>query len=254
MNNFGPFYVGDKPLASIGIDVQWESGEEAPLDGATATAKLTAPDGSTTTLSANVNAGTLIVDWPSSSPFGLAGAYVLQARISSNGDSQTISPIGFVVFDALGVQNLWANVGDVKAVTGRDVSASSISQAQTQIEIITRVLSSQAYLYGQVPQAGQSIKLGAGDSQMLKWAVAYQAAWIEAQPDLYERSDVSSISQDGVSASYGNTGLTLSPHAKQCIKRLSWMGSRSVSMLPARFTSENLVDVVDDSLAWRSLS
>jgi hypothetical protein len=250
---FGPYYVNDKPTAGVGITVQWEGGGDVPLDGDTATARLTYPDGHTTTLDAYINDGSLVINWPATSPFTMPGAYVLQARLTSTSGTQTVSPIGFVVLDAIGNQSAWANVGDVKAITGRDVTEQIIQQAQTQIEVLTRVLSSQAYLYGQAPKTGQVISLGAGDSQLLKIAVSYQSAWVAAQPDLFERSDVTSVNQDGMSASYTGTGLTLSPHAKQAVKRLSWMGSRSVSMTPARFSSPNMVDMIDDSLAWRRL-
>lgn len=247
----GPYYVGDRPVESLVIDVT-RGGTSITLgnfSGATAT--LTGPTGVSQELDAFVEDDNVVVGWPEGvTAFTEAGPHVLTVRLTGPENSATLSPIGFNVLST--VPAAWATVGDVAAYTGKEVAQELLTQAQAQVEIAARVYSSRTYLYGQTPVIGQTIGLTAQDSQLLRMAVAYQAAWLAAQPGIYDRSEVTSIGQDGVSANYTGTGLTLSPHAKNAIKRLSWSGSRSVSIGNAR-AQQNLVDLVDDALPWRTL-
>lgn len=68
-------------------------------------------------------------------------------------------------------------------------------------------------------------------------AIAYQAAWQLGQPDLFERVDVSSMSQDGLSMTpRDQLSLMLGPFARKALDRVSWRRSRTVRMGVGRAT------------------
>lgn len=70
------------------------------------------------------------------------------------------------------------------------------------------------------------------DLRLLKYAEAYQAAWMQSQTDVAGRMDVDNLTQDGVSfTAAGGDALVLAPLAKRCLLRLSWRKSRSLQPL-----------------------
>jgi hypothetical protein len=117
----------------------------------------------------------------------------------------------------------WATEADVVALTGTPADAVKLAQAQGLIELaISRT------------EAMGTAEMTLRDLDWLKKAVAYQAAWIAGQPDLFTRLDVESLSQDGMSAKFSSTGsLVYAPLATRAMRNLSWRGSsRSVSVEP----------------------
>ena len=70
------------------------------------------------------------------------------------------------------------------------------------------------------------------DLRLLRYAEAYQAAWMQSQTDVTGRMDVDNVSQDGVSYSTSDQDAhVLAPLAKRCITRLSWRKGRSLQPL-----------------------
>lgn len=120
----------------------------------------------------------------------------------------------------------WAQASDVMTATGATVTDAQIVQAQAVIELrVGRTFATT------LANDGVTSKLRASALHWLSMAVAYQAAWMAAQPDLFTRSDIEGISQDGVVATFrGADGLTLAPLAKRALKRLKWRGPRSVQV------------------------
>ena len=117
----------------------------------------------------------------------------------------------------------WASPAEVTEVTGVIVEEATVNLAQAVIESVV----------GRTTLDND--RLSARDLLWLKRAVAYQAAWMPAQPDLFTRTEVRSSSQDGASAAYtGGEDQVLAPLAKRTLRRLSWRGSKSIQVRQAR--------------------
>lgn len=114
----------------------------------------------------------------------------------------------------------WATGADVVTLTGHPADDEKIAIAQILIEMF-------------VGRTEDTADIGADDLAWLKRAVAYQAVWLEGQPDLFTRLDVTQLSQDGMQAAFKGDGLVLAPLAKRAIRQLSWKGgTRSISVEP----------------------
>jgi hypothetical protein len=135
----------------------------------------------------------------------------------------------------------WATIADVQTLTGKVVTQAVRDRAAALIEMHVAVI-----------EAVERPDISDRDRYWLKLAVAYQAAWLEAQPDAFERNDVSSAGQDGESASFRPDAHTLAPFARKAIKRLSWRSARTVE-LSRRGTGRRDVnsEAFDNSLPWR---
>lgn len=138
----------------------------------------------------------------------------------------------------------WATVEDVATVTGKAVDAEDIAAAVATIELHVGLI-----------QAVERPDISERDRHWLKLATCYQTAWLRAQPDAFERNDVSNASQDGESAAFRPDAHTLGPLARKAIKRLSWRGPRTLITPRANFAGrvDTTSEEYDDSLAWRSL-
>lgn len=117
----------------------------------------------------------------------------------------------------------WVTVERTAELTGVAVQAAELAQAQGVVD-----------LYAGVTEADLA-HLGGRDRRLLGQAVAYQAAWLAAQADAFTRTDVTSINQDGVAATFrGEEALLLAPLAQRCLARLSWRKAGSVRVGLAR--------------------
>jgi hypothetical protein len=117
----------------------------------------------------------------------------------------------------------WATEADALKYTGKAVAEDELIRAQATIELHV----------GRIEDLA-TVELSARDLEWLKRAVSYQAAWEPGQPDLHTRTEVTRLSQDGISAEMPATALTLAPLAKRAIRKLSWMGNRSTCVAPFR--------------------
>ncbi|MFJ1764039.1 hypothetical protein ACIOD2_27240 [Amycolatopsis sp. NPDC088138] len=109
----------------------------------------------------------------------------------------------------------WATAADVLTYAKSDVDDAEVLRAQAVIDTYT----------GLIP--ADADRIGSKDQYWLRLAVAYQAAWQAAQPDQFERQDITSTG--GSQSTQGtDTWLTLAPHAAQALRRVSWFGSQSV--------------------------
>lgn len=125
----------------------------------------------------------------------------------------------------------WATAGYVESITGKTVTDTQLTQAQGVIDLYS----------GTTEEAAGD--LSARDRKYLKMAVAYQAPWMGAQVDVFTRVNVKSLHQDGVQIVYADEDAPFLAHfARLALSKLSWMGTRSVSLrLPG--------DVDPDALA-----
>lgn len=137
----------------------------------------------------------------------------------------------------------WATVEQIKTLTGKTVTADQRVQAVATLELHIGLI-----------EAVERPDISDRDRYFLKLATCYQAAWLAAQADLYERNDVSSAAQDGQSAAFRPDAHTLSPLARKAIKRLSWRGPRTLNTPRAggRIVNVNS-DEYEETLPWRSM-
>ena len=134
----------------------------------------------------------------------------------------------------------WATILDVQQTTGRNVSEAVRNIAAQTIELHV----------GLIEQVERT-DISGRDRYFLKLAVCYQAAWVAAAPDLFERSDVSTAGQDGESAAYRPDAHTLAPLARKAIKRLSWRGPRVLGYNPGRRVVNINSDEYEETLDWK---
>lgn len=136
----------------------------------------------------------------------------------------------------------WATVAEVKDITGETVSDRDRATAVGIIETLTGVF-----------EGADRPDTTDRDKAWLKRAVAYQAAFVKDNPDLFSRNDVTSAGQDGQSANFRNVDAhILAPLARKAIRRLSW---RQTTRKGDRASTSTRVNVLseeyDDSLPWR---
>jgi hypothetical protein len=107
----------------------------------------------------------------------------------------------------------WGTQALTKRLTGREVTEDELFQAQAIIELFS----------GVTIDASDQDLISGRNLRMLTWAVCYEAAFIQDNPDLFTAADTTSWSQDGVSAqpAHENAAL-LAPLAHRCLRRLSW--------------------------------
>lgn len=111
----------------------------------------------------------------------------------------------------------WATAAEVLDLTGATVTDAQLAQAQGIVE-----------LYAETTEAADADQ-SAKTLRTLKRAVAYQAAWMTTQIDLFARLEVTSLSQDGVSLTPSEPDAQfLAPLAARWLAKLPWRRSRSV--------------------------
>ena len=116
----------------------------------------------------------------------------------------------------------WATEAETLALTGVTVTPPVLAQAQGVIDVFSGVIES------------AEDEVSARNLRLLRYATAYQAAWMTSQIDVTSRTDVSQLDQDGASFTLGHPdALVLAPLAKRCLDRLSWRGPRARRVRPS---------------------
>lgn len=114
----------------------------------------------------------------------------------------------------------WVTPEQAGEITGETVTDKMLAVAQPVIDIFSGVTEDQAD------------KLKAKDLRMLRYATAYQATWMAANPSATTSMDIQSATQDSVSFTRFNEGnddaLVLAPLARRCLDRLSWRRTKTV--------------------------
>jgi len=106
----------------------------------------------------------------------------------------------------------------VQNVTGQTLSPQQIQNAQQVLNMYTNY-TPEASGFNMQPQ----------DLRWLRYGLAYQSAWMTAQPGLLYRAEVDTISQDGLSTHWTDPrSIMLAPLALRSLKQLSWQKSRSL--------------------------
>lgn len=146
---------------------------------------------------------------------------------------------------------VWATAEDVKALTGVVLTS---EEGETPAELIQAEAVISLKL-GVIP--GEAPRIGGRDGHFIRSAVAYQAAWLRDQPDLFTRLDVDALSQDGQSVTPRGDGLVLAPLAKLALRRVSWRApSRSITASTSgRVSGSDLEDYLPNGepVGWRPM-
>jgi len=107
----------------------------------------------------------------------------------------------------------WADIVGVAELTGATVTDADLAKAGGIVDLFA------GRTYAAVARTGTR------DAGWLRMAVAYQAAWMSGQPDLFARLDYTAVPD---AAAVTGTGMVLAPMAKWALRRCSWLKSRSL--------------------------
>lgn len=121
-------------------------------------------------------------------------------------------------------QTTWATEGDVASLTGVVVDSTQISQANAVIELH----SGRLYSLSTLTNPNGVTNTGPRDTEWMRRACAYQAAWMASQPDMFSRLDLNAVTQEGRAVGLKEYTLTLAPLARKALQRVSWLKSRSL--------------------------
>lgn len=133
----------------------------------------------------------------------------------------------------------WASIAETTAYTGITVSQNNLDVAQSMIELFADVV------------YGQTADISTKNARLLKMAVAYQAAWLTAHPDLFTHVDINTMNQDGIFYTQRNeNSYVLAPMARRAINRLSWKRNRNIKVRPStrRLIGKHFVNAGDYEL------
>ncbi|WP_328494108.1 hypothetical protein OHS59_16235 [Streptomyces sp. NBC_00414] len=152
-----------------------------------------------------------------------------------------------------GDEMAWCTTSDVLAYTEVTVTEAKVDMAQLLIEIFADT----------TEDASDLGIISTTNLRLLKAAVAYQAAWMNAHPDQFTNSDFEAFQQDGLSVDNRHANsMILAPMAKRCIDRLSWKRNRNTYIRPMGGGAANYVpnylnttnaDLDDDRTDWRPI-
>ena len=108
--------------------------------------------------------------------------------------------------------------------TGKTVTDTQVAQASAALELHI----GRTYYETVSNPDGGSLKVGRRDREWLRRACAYQAAWMLAQPDMYQRLDMDALASTGRPITLKDRALVLAPLARRALQRVSWLRSRSL--------------------------
>lgn len=133
-------------------------------------------------------------------------------------------------------------VADVSTYTGVTVDSSAVAQAQFIIELFSN------------RTEAASGSFTDRDSYWMKMAVAYQAAYMDSHPEVFNLMDVNSINQGDLSVNFKKDAsfAIVAPLARMALARTSWSRTRSIRV-NSDFITE-LDNVTDDGPgAWHPI-
>lgn len=145
-------------------------------------------------------------------------------------------------------QTAWATPADVLSLTGVNPTQTQVDQANGTIEVHAGKLYTLAVAH-----------TGTRDAEWMRRAVAYQCAWMSAQPDMFERLELQAVAASGRPVPIAATAITLAPLARRALARVSWMKSRSLhTRSPFQdgtgpLSGDALADSNDFYLSWQAM-
>jgi len=114
---------------------------------------------------------------------------------------------------------MFASADEVYELTGFSVDDRTIRIAQGMVEMAA------GRVEGEITRPS--------DLTWMKYAIAYQAAYIEEDPKkIFEQANIESVSDTNNKVVFGDRPAYLSPLTVDCIKRLSFRGNRTIQTGP----------------------
>jgi len=110
----------------------------------------------------------------------------------------------------------WASLDDVATYTGITATTAHLTRAQAIIDMFA------GRTYDAQPRTGTR------DQYWLKLAVSYQAAWLTAQPDAFQRIDLAAITMSNRAVALKDDSLRVAPLAAKALSKVSWLRGRSL--------------------------
>lgn len=115
-------------------------------------------------------------------------------------------------------------IAEVKSTLGVDVEQHHLTMAHADVDRLSGVdLDDESVMSRVRPR----------DLKHIKWAIAWQAAWLSSQIEIHARMDVAEISgssSDGGIKTRDELTQILSPQARSCLERLSWKKRRTTAV------------------------
>lgn len=236
--SIGPFYTSSTPAEPALISITTPDGSPRVLTGYTAEGLLFAPDwtdvsaGSFTQV-VNAAEGLVQFDWPVPSAFTDAGIYILQIQLTT-ADPLTLDFSTEVEVEVRAglpptTEILRVTTAEVEANTGVAVSTADIRQAQGLIGLFVARNLADDIVWDDISTQ---------DKYWLSLATSHQAAWSRSHPaDDTVPVGAVSVKAGDVSVNYGAGGAStettmLSPLAKMALKRVQWVGNRTIHAKP----------------------
>lgn len=217
----GPYYVGDIPLIGLTLTVTRNGEVIDPSVYASAEVTLTDPAGITSAWGGTVSLSptAVLLNFPTTSPFSLAGLYQLNLTLISTDVRERFDSVGIEVLPTL-TPDHWCTAAEVYAITRREVTRDNLTKAHYDIEIVS----------GRLFQYLEDGILCDDDRDWLKRAVAHQAVFVTDHPAKDSSIEVTSVSEGRASMSPTYDGLILGPMARRALKNVSWVGARTVGI------------------------
>jgi hypothetical protein len=113
---------------------------------------------------------------------------------------------------------------EVKTLLGVDVEQQHLAMAHADVDRLGGI---------DLDDASTLSRVKARDIKHVKWAIAYQAAWLSSQIDIHARMDVAEISgssSDGGIKVRDELTQVLAPLARSALERLSWKHRRTTAV------------------------
>lgn len=236
--SLGPMFKGQTPSEPALITVTAPDGTPRDLALFTADGHLYAPDGTDVsagsyTQVADAPNGLVQFDWPIPSAFDDAGIYLLQIELTTADpdvlDFTTVVEIEVLPDAPPDAQDLRVTTAQVERNTGKAVSTADIATAQALVSLfVARNLSDPLVWDAILDQ----------DRYWLSLAISHQAAWARTHiPDDSVPVGAVSVTAGDVSINYGAGGastedMLLAPLAKMSLKRVRWVGNRTIHATP----------------------
>jgi hypothetical protein len=203
-------------------------------------------------------AGNVQYEWAEGDT-AIQGAYVASFIVSYLSGRQTYPSQDFIniliqpgVTGVPAVVSPFCSIADVQNITGQSVQDISLTVAWSVIEGVIGRPASELLIS---LDDNATFVLTTRDQYWLQKATAFQAAWVEANPDFWSAYDINNANQSGQSGTFNVDGLLVAPMARRALRYVTWMKVRSVKIQRPFPYARIINPTVNDNLGhpWNSM-